>query len=78
MQQRAREKGGSINKAPGAGVRMGNIGGYEPPHGETDTDAVVECPAANPSRGPRRRQVLLVFTRTRVHVDARGARRLAS
>ena len=31
-------------------VRMGNIGGYEPPHGETDTDAVVE--ARRTSRGP--------------------------
>lgn len=51
-------------------VRMGNIGGYEPPHGETDTDAVVEA-AANLARSLDAK-CLLVFTRT-----GSSARRLA-
>merc|ERR1719262_1080868 len=49
---------------------MGNIGGYEPPHGETDTDAVVEA-AANLARSLDAK-CLLVFTRT-----GSSARRLA-
>ena len=51
-------------------VKAGNVGGYEPPHGATDTDSVVEA-AANLAQSLGAK-CLLVFTRS-----GASARRLA-